>query len=70
MLYEILMSVGKSGRVVIEIEPEFKQELYDALGKEGRSLKSWFIENAETFLSAKGQISLSLSDSSVNGVQE
>ena len=70
MLHEVVVSIGKSGRVVIEIEPEFKQELYDALGKEGRSLKSWFIENAETFLSDKGQISLSLGDSSVNGAPE
>lgn len=61
------MSIGKSGRIVIEVEPDFKQELYDALGKEGKSLKSWFLENAESFLSDKGQISLSLADVAGSG---
>ena len=61
------MSIGKSGRIVIEVEPNFKQELYDALGKEGKSLKSWFLENAESFLSDKGQISLSLADVAGSG---
>lgn len=64
------MSIGSSGRIVIEIEPELKQELHIALRKEGKSLKSWFLENAETFLSDKSQISLSLVDSSSNGAQE
>lgn len=50
-----LVSVGKSGRVVIEIDPEFKQDLYEALGKEGKSLKSWFLESAKTFLADKNQ---------------
>lgn len=45
-----LVSVGKSGRIVIEIEPVFKQQLYLALGEQGKSLKSWFLENAESFL--------------------
>jgi hypothetical protein len=64
------MSVGKSGRIVIEVEPGFKQELYDALGKEGKSLKSWFVENAEVFLGDKGQIALSLTEEGSKGVQE
>jgi len=64
------MSIGKSGRIVIEIEPDFKQELYEALGKEGKSLKSWFVENAESFLADKGQITLSLLDATVSGVSD
>lgn len=63
------MSVGKSGRIVIEVEPNFKHELYEALGKEGKSLKSWFVENAESFLSDKGQIALSFAGESSNGVR-
>jgi hypothetical protein len=55
-----LVSIGKSGRIVIEIEPVFKQELYKVLGKEGKSLKSWFIENAQNFLAEKEQSSLTL----------
>lgn len=66
------MSIGKSGRIVIEVEPGLKKELYEALGKEGLSLKSWFLENAQCFLTEKGQISLSLIDvtSASNGVQD
>lgn len=60
------VSIGKSGRIVIEIEPDFKQELYEVLGKEGKSLKSWFLENAQNFLAEKGQGSLSLTQ----GTQE
>lgn len=64
------MGVGRSGRIVIEIEPGLKQELYSALGKEGKSLKSWFVENAESFLSDKGQISLTLSELPDYGIRE
>mgnify|MGYP000452517899 FL=1 len=62
------MSIGKSGRIVIEIEPVFKQELYEVLGKEGKSLKSWFVENAQKFLVEKGQASLSLTQEEVENV--
>jgi len=55
-----VMSIGKSGRIVIEVEPDIKQELYEVLGKEGKSLKAWFLENAQSFLADKGQGSLSL----------
>jgi hypothetical protein len=64
------VSIGKSGRIVIEVEPDFKQELYDALGKEGKSLKSWFLANAEVYLGDKGQIALSLSEEVSKGVQK
>jgi hypothetical protein len=40
------MAQGKSGRIVIDVEPEFKQELYKALGLHGSTLKDWFLENA------------------------
>jgi hypothetical protein len=64
------MSIGKSGRIVIEIEPDLKQELYEALGKEGISLKSWFVDNAKSFLSDKGQIALTFNDEEpMNGVR-
>lgn len=60
MLHGMVMSIGKSGRIVIEVEPDIKQELYEVLGKEGKSLKAWFLENAQSFLADKGQGSLSL----------
>lgn len=54
------MSRGQSGRIVIEIEPDLKQELYEALNKEGLNLKQWFLKHAEDYLSEKGQLALSL----------
>jgi len=39
------MSKGTSGRIVIDVDPAFKNEVYKALA--GRStLKDWFIEQA------------------------
>lgn len=52
------MAVGKSGRIVLEVEPEFKRELYDALHKEGKGLKQWFLESAERFLKDRSQLNL------------
>lgn len=44
------MSIGSSGRIVIEIEPEAKRRLYAALAHEGLTLKEWFLKNAEKYL--------------------
>lgn len=54
------MSIGNSGRIVIEIEPELKKELHSVLRLEGTNLKSWFLENVEQLLSEKAQQSLPL----------
>jgi len=47
------MSIGSSGRIVIEIEPGLKQKLHSALREDGVNLKSWFLSNVEHFLSEK-----------------
>lgn len=52
------MAVGKSGRVVIEIDPELKRELHGALRREGMSLKEWFVREAHRFLDEKDQTNL------------
>ncbi len=52
------MAKGNSGRIVIEIEPVFKNELYEALSTEGMTLKDWFLKNAQEFLKDKSQLSL------------
>jgi len=57
------MSIGNSGRIVIEIEPELKRELHAVLRNEGTNLKAWFLENVDHLLSAKGQPSLSFDES-------
>lgn len=54
------MPVGRSGRVVIEIDPEVKQQLYASLEAEGLSLKHWFLEHVEERLKDHAQLSLDL----------
>lgn len=55
------MSIGSSGRIVIEIDPALKQDLYSVLEKEGLSLKQWFLQNARQYLKDRSQLSLELS---------
>ena len=49
------MPVGKSGRIVIEIDPELKQALYQSLGKDESNLKEWFLGQVNIYLSGKSQ---------------
>lgn len=49
------MSIGNSGRIVIEIEPELKRQLHAVLRLEGKNLKSWFLENVEELLEHQAQ---------------
>lgn len=55
-----LVSIGSSGRIVIEIDPALKQELYATLEKEGSHLKHWFLKNVEDYLREKSQFTLEL----------
>ena len=52
------MSIGNSGRIVIEIEPELKRELHSVLRLEGTNLKAWFLTQVEELLAEKVQQSL------------
>ncbi len=45
-----LMSIGQSGRIIVEMDPELKKRLYSALAMDGTSLKKWFISNVETYV--------------------
>ena len=54
------MAKGNSGRIVIEIEPSIKDELYTALKKEDLNMKEWFLSNAEEFLKNRSQMKLNL----------
>ena len=51
-----IMLVGKSGRIVIEIDPDVKQELYESLGNEKSSLKNWFLDNVDRYLAEKSKL--------------
>jgi len=50
------MPVGNSGRIVIEMDPELKQELYRSLANDKLSLKEWYLENVDLYLSDKTQL--------------
>ena len=49
------MSRGESGRIVVEVAPELKRELYAALALSGSTLKDWFVRNAENFCAHPSQ---------------
>jgi len=44
------MPRGTSGRIVIEVNPELKDELYSVLQEQELTLKDWFISNAKDYL--------------------
>lgn len=52
------MSVGKSGRVVLEVDPKLKHRLYSELAREGKTLKGWFIETANEYIQDQQQPSI------------
>lgn len=52
------MSIGTSGRIVIEVEPDMKKQLYAQLATDGLSLKEWFVRNAATYLEGGRQMPL------------
>lgn len=49
------MPRGPSGRVVIDLDPEFKRELHSALVADGVTLKDWFTRQAEHYLAERSQ---------------
>lgn len=51
----IPMAQGKSGRIVIQIDPALKNKLYVELVKRQLTMKDWFIENAIHFIEEKKQ---------------
>ena len=47
------MPRGLSGRIVLEIDPKLKKELYSELVREGSTLKDWFIREAKKYIFSK-----------------
>jgi len=65
------MSIGNSGRIVIEVEPGVKRELYAALARDGSTLKEWFLRSAQAYLSnAGGQMTLPLASAASNAAAD
>jgi len=58
LCYITFMARGDSGRIVIEIEPEAKKQLYSALALAGSTLKDWFLKRASDFCADAVQPSL------------
>lgn len=58
MRYVTFMARSDSGRVVIVLDPELKEELYSGLKEDGSNLKAWFLERASAYIEGKRQPSL------------
>ena len=55
------MPRGYSGRIVLEIDPQKKRQLYAALDEEGSTLKDWFLRHLDPYLD-RSQLSLFAAD--------
>ena len=44
------MARGSSGRIVIEVDPEFKNRVYVALAKQQMTMKEWFVTASESLI--------------------
>lgn len=47
------MAKGHSGRIVIEVDPSLKRELYGALAVDDSTMKEWFLGHAGEYLKSK-----------------
>ena len=54
------MARSVSGRVVLEVSPELKRRLHSRLAADGRTLKDWFLEQANAYLARSGPVQLPL----------
>ena len=44
------MARGKSGRVVLEIDPDLKRNIYATLESKQKTMKEWFVKEAENLV--------------------
>jgi hypothetical protein len=63
------MAKGTSGRVVIEVDPALKGELYAILDRDGLTLKEWFVQRANNYVADSVQPSLELAFSEEDEVR-
>ncbi|MBC2607497.1 hypothetical protein [Pelagicoccus albus] len=54
------MPKGSSGRIVIDVDPEFKTEIYAALAAQDCTMKEWFLNHAKRLCEDYQQPTLSL----------
>lgn len=56
------MARGESGRIVLEIDPDLKGELYVQLARRGITLKAWFVGEANRLVLSEQHQSLSIGE--------
>lgn len=49
------MSRGQSGRMVVELDPGLKRQLYAALAGDGLTFKDWLIGQAQRYMIERTQ---------------
>lgn len=52
------MARGPSGRLVIDVDPNLKRDLHATLAADGSTLKDWFLQRVEDYLTQHRQPSL------------
>lgn len=52
------MARGKSGRIVLEIDPSLKRQIYLSLEKNQKTLKEWFVQTAQEYILNSEQLKL------------
>lgn len=56
------MARGASGRIVVEVDPQLKREIYAALARRGMTLKDWLVTEAQTLITTGRQMPLFVVD--------
>jgi hypothetical protein len=46
----MVMPRGRSGRIVVEVEPELKGRLHATLAMDGLTVKEWFVTRATDYV--------------------
>lgn len=59
------MPRGNSGRIVIEIDPKKKSQLYSVLAKNNTTLKEWFVRQCDQYLEVSIQPPLPFSKNDI-----
>ena len=52
------MPTGESGRIVLEVDPDLKRRLYSSLALDHKTMKDWFIVQAQEYVASHEQGSL------------
>lgn len=49
------MAIGKGGRIVVELDPELKQRLYQQLEEDKLTMKAWLQQQIDVYLHDRRQ---------------